>query len=124
MHASMIRAPLLLPLVTMLALGCGGGAPAPKGAPPVDRATTTGSPDKKTPGATLLDAAEKAIRAKDWATASKKIAEARRVAGEGEVTRAVYLETSLHAYRGDYEAAGKVLSEHLKVTSSKRNEPT
>jgi hypothetical protein len=73
-----------------------------------------------------LDAAERAISAKDYARAAAKIEEGRRLAGGAadDVRRAVYLDTSLHAYRGDYEAAARVLVDHLAVSEAKHDDPT
>jgi hypothetical protein len=120
---------LSLSLLSFVVVGCSTPRPPtanePRPMSPPTEPTTTGAQEKRTPATITLDSAEVAIRAKDYAKAAAKIEEARRLATApgGELGRAVYLETSLHAYRGDYEAAARVLVEHLKVTDTQRDEP-
>lgn len=126
---SIDRALLATLLALVLTTGCSSSRPPaasePRGLQAPSEATTTGAPEKRIPAAVALDAAEKAIRAKDWAKATAKLAEARRLAGDGPALgRVVYLEVALHAYRGDYEAAASVLVDHLAVTDTRRDEPT
>lgn len=111
-------------VLLLLAVGLGCSPSRPTAPPPLN--VVTGADERKTPATVALDAAERAIGAKDYATAAKRIEEARRLAGAAgaEVGRAVRLETSLHAYRGDYEKAASVLVEHLKVTRLRKDEPT
>lgn len=121
---------ILRALALSFVVGCGRErlpeVARPGVAPGGSAATTTGAPEKRSPTTIALDAAEVAIAAKDFAKAGAKIEEARRAAMAvgGDLDRVVYVETSLHSYRGDYEAAARVLVDHLKVTEAKKGEPT
>jgi hypothetical protein len=117
-------------LLSLALFAACGAARAPSASEPhvphaPSEATTTAAPEKRSPAAIALDAAEAAIRAQDWAKAETKLQEARRLAGDGAaLRRVVYLEVALHAYRGDYEAAARVLVDHLAITETRRDDPT
>jgi hypothetical protein len=74
----------------------------------------------------LLADVEAAVRAGDFAAAARALADARVRARDDRqaLRRVVYLETTLHAYRHDYEAAANVLLTDLETTSRRLDDPT
>jgi hypothetical protein len=111
-------------VVVALTSAC-AGAPPPREPAPTPTVVTA-NVEKKSAATRALDAAEQAVRAKDYTTASRKIDEAKRMpqVSSGELGRAAFLEAATHAYRGDYEATARALLKHLEYAAPRRDEPT
>jgi len=97
-------------------------APTAPVAPPPEKAAEAPPKPKAPPPPTevdrILDGAKAKIGAKDLSGAQKEIDRARTAAGSDpdERFKVDYQQATLHAYRGDFEAAAKVFVTYLKET--------